>query len=331
MDAVIAWVDGNDPTHKNNRLAAMEAAGLSQAEPSNATYDTRFDDKGEIYFCIASILKYAPFIDRIYIVTADQTPAHLQDFIDEGLCPPEKIRVVSHSEIFEGYEEYLPTFNSLSIETMLWRIKNLSANFLYFNDDFFFNGPVTKDDFFDADGKLKVCGRERSVNPLLIKLSLRRLRYKMLRKGNLPAHYKTAQATSAMLAGRDRYVQLEHHPHVLNTETMKHYFSQNDAVLRRQIRPKFRDVSQFLPVGLCNHLELQANRAVLRDTRDVLYIKPTNYSETHLVELAQAEKKFACIQSLDEFPHTAISQIRSTLSAKFKGYIPSVIAHNSDA
>ncbi len=109
---------------------------------------------------------------------------------------------------------------------------------------------------------------------------------------------------------------------------MAHYFSQNDAVLRRQIRPKFRDVSQFLPVGLCNHLELQANRAVLRDTREVLYIKPTNYCEAHLVELAQAEKKFACIQSLDEFSDAAIAHIKRTLSTKFDGFIPAAVTLN---
>ncbi len=57
MDAVISWVDGNDPTHKKNRFAAMEAAGLSQAEPSNATYDTRFDDKGEITGNAGTILE----------------------------------------------------------------------------------------------------------------------------------------------------------------------------------------------------------------------------------------------------------------------------------
>ena len=325
MDAVITWVDGSDPIHQEKRNAAMKDAGYSSTTPSNATYETRFADNGEVYFNIASILKFAPFIRKIFIVTAEQTPHHLHTFAREGICSPDMLCIVPHSEIFRNYEGFLPTFNSLSIETMLWRIKGLSEDFLYLNDDFFFNGPVTENYFFDEQHRLKVCGRERSIKPLLAKLAMRRWRYWLLRKGVLPAHYKTAQAMSAALAGRKTYVQIEHHPHALNKSAFADFFEKNPLLLRQQLSHKFRSAKQFLPVGLCNHLELEAGRAVQCKTRDVLYLKPTNYSSQQLEELASTNKTVGCIQSLDEFPASAVADIWSTLGRKLEGYLPRAI------
>ena len=48
-------------------------------------------------------------------------------------------------------EKYLPTFSSHTIELNLHRIKDLSENFIYFNDDFYLNCPVKETDFF-CDG-----------------------------------------------------------------------------------------------------------------------------------------------------------------------------------
>ena len=53
-----------------------------------------------------------------------------------------KIRRVTHRELFEGFEDNLPTFNSLAIETLLWRIPDLAEQFLYFNDDVFLTAPI---------------------------------------------------------------------------------------------------------------------------------------------------------------------------------------------
>jgi len=81
-------------------------------------------------------------------VTDDQQPVLAPMSAGEDA----KIRIVDHRAIFAGYEDALPTFNSLSIETMLWRIPGLADHFLYFNDDVFLTAPVTPSDFFSADG-----------------------------------------------------------------------------------------------------------------------------------------------------------------------------------
>ena len=51
IDAVITWVDGNDPAHRARRAVFQADTDLSAAR------DTRFADNGEIYRAIASLLK----------------------------------------------------------------------------------------------------------------------------------------------------------------------------------------------------------------------------------------------------------------------------------
>jgi Stealth protein CR2, conserved region 2/Stealth protein CR1, conserved region 1 len=154
IDAVIAWVDGRDRKHRAKRKRYLADPG-GDAKPERAARDERrFSDNDEIRFCLRSIRNYAPWVRTIWLVTDDQVPAA----IDRQRAELDNIRIVDHREIFRGYEQLLPTFNSLAIETMLWRIKGLADRFLYFNDDMMLVGPVEPTDFFSNDGKVNLRG-----------------------------------------------------------------------------------------------------------------------------------------------------------------------------
>jgi hypothetical protein len=172
VDAVIAWVDGADPEHRRDietwrnapqksRLAdkwrrrstytgqfeARERAALSP-QPGLDDQASRFSDHGELRYLLRSIEANAPFIDRIFLLTNGQRPQWInQDH--------PKLRFVTHREIFPD-PSVLPTFNSSAIETNLHRIPQLSDDFIYLNDDFFFGRPVTKQDFMTGDGRYRL-------------------------------------------------------------------------------------------------------------------------------------------------------------------------------
>ena len=57
-----------------------------------------------------------------------------------------KLTVVNHKDYIP--EEYLPTFSSHPIELNLHRIKGLSEQFVYFNDDTFIINAMQPEDFF---------------------------------------------------------------------------------------------------------------------------------------------------------------------------------------
>ena len=150
VDAVITWVDGSDPAHEQKRDHYLTQARAQSQAPlhDNGTNPHRWVCSDELNFCVRSIANHAPWVRRIWIVTDSQIPV-LAPLPDEFAA---KISIVDHREIFVGHEDALPTFNSLSIETMLWRIPELSEHFLYFNDDVFLTAPVIIADFFAANG-----------------------------------------------------------------------------------------------------------------------------------------------------------------------------------
>ena len=125
IDAVITWVDGSDPRHAASMRKYGKAVSFKEDDVAGAT---RFASNGEVEWCVASIRKFAPFVRTIYIVTDNQDP-HIPD----GSIP---VKIIDHKELFKGYEEFLPVFNSISIESMTWRIPGLAEHYIEFNDDF---------------------------------------------------------------------------------------------------------------------------------------------------------------------------------------------------
>ena len=161
IDAVITWVDGDDPRHRAKRQRFGTQKHFAE---ENVAGDTRFSNLGEIFYCVASINRFAPWINKIFIVTDEQNP-NLEPFLEQhfpqGYIP---IEIVDHKTIFRGYEHYLPTFNSISIESMTWRIPGLSDKFIEFNDDFVLCAPVTPADFFAGENKLVCYAQKKSLD-----------------------------------------------------------------------------------------------------------------------------------------------------------------------
>lgn len=131
MDFVLIWVDGGDAEWQK------EKAKYSGTPVGDAA--ARFRDWGLLKYWFRGVEKFAPWVDKVHFVTCGHTPEWL------NLDHP-KINFVKHSEYIP--EKYLPTFNSHTIELNLHRIKDLSEEFVYFNDDVFLVSPAKPEDFF---------------------------------------------------------------------------------------------------------------------------------------------------------------------------------------
>ncbi|MGX6601612.1 stealth family protein [Micromonosporaceae bacterium Da 78-11] len=146
IDAVFTWVDGADPDWIERKNASLAAFGQQQIN-TIATNQSRFISRDELKYALRSIVSFAPWIRRIFLVTDDQIPPWLDD-------TDPRLTVVSHRELFGGTGE-LPTFNSHAIESRLHRIEGLAEHFIYFNDDMFLGRPVLPTAFFHANGIAK--------------------------------------------------------------------------------------------------------------------------------------------------------------------------------
>ncbi|MEM7221623.1 MAG: Stealth CR1 domain-containing protein [Pseudomonadota bacterium] len=142
IDVVYTWVDGEAPEYRAALRAYLESQG--RAEPAASLSRIRFQQHDELRYSLRSLVAYAPWIRRVYLVTNGQQPRWLNSACD-------RMTLVTHREIFPD-PSHLPTFNSFAIQLHMHRIPGLSRRFLYFNDDFLLGRPTTRDDFLTPRG-----------------------------------------------------------------------------------------------------------------------------------------------------------------------------------
>lgn len=138
IDFVITWVNGNDSEWDDIRRSYLNDEFMTNGNGAG-----RYRDWDSFRYWFRAVEKYAPWVRYIHLVTWGHVPEWLN-----VLCP--KLRIVKHSDFIP--EKFLPTFNSNSIELNMFRISELSENFVYFNDDVFLCRPVAPSEFF-IDGK----------------------------------------------------------------------------------------------------------------------------------------------------------------------------------
>lgn len=132
IDFVIPWVDGNDKEWQKEKNKYNTASAVDDRE-------IRYRDFENLKYWFRGVEKYAPWVNKIHFITW----GHLPEWLDTS---HPKINVVKHEDYIP--EEYLPTFNSTVIEMNIHRIKGLSEQFVYFNDDMFLINKTEKKDFF---------------------------------------------------------------------------------------------------------------------------------------------------------------------------------------
>ena len=304
IDIVIAWVDGADPVLQQKRLSYLKP-NKSFSHPGAA--QTRFHSLNEVTYCVLSILKFSSFVRNIFIVTDQQDP-QIDQVVNRYF--PERykdIRIVDHREIFEGFEQFLPTFNSICISNMLWRIKGLSDQFVYFNDDIFLLRPMSPSDWFVNGrpvlrGKWRVAPYER----LLWDELKEKFKHLFSSKKNMErsASFQVNQWNAARrLEFQWKYFRSGHTPLALHKPTLENYFNTNPEILKNNISFRFRNYFQFNTVALANHLEILSGNNNRAESQ-VIYIQPYKRSENYVERkfmLAEENKKFLfiCVQSLD--------------------------------
>lgn len=318
IDLVITWVDGNDPALKLKRESYLKQESIA----SGAISPTRFASNDEIYYNVASILKYVPFCRHIYIITDQQRPAFIDEFVSQSICPADKIKVIDHKDIFVGYEQLLPTFNSLTIETMLWNIPGLSDYFIALNDDFFFNQPASITDFLDSDHNIIIRGHWRKSAPLKAKLKYRKLMNKVFNTALQPK-YTVAQMLGAEVYSDNKFYEIHHYPHIVDKATLTSYLLEHRDYLNNQIKYRFRDISQFDPISLMNHLKIKAGEATLKADLNLNYLKNDRSVEKFIADLDNKSINYGCIQSMDQLSISSFEQVLNAMTKKFSSHLPS--------
>lgn len=301
IDAVITWVDGSDPAHIARRRA-RRAQVIGHPHP-NGLNPHRWGNSDELTYCLTGLANHAPWLRYVWLVTDAQMPD--LSAVPHGIL--NRLRIVDHTVIFAGYEQALPTFNSLSIEAMLWRIPELADSFLYFNDDVFLTGPLLPDDVF-RHGKPVLRGKWVDYSAL------------DQDKGSLhdPALFNHfTQITAARMAGFSpaHMWASAHVVHPMRRPLLADLFARHHDAFVASISHPFRDLTQFQPMALHNHAAIRAGSFASTVTKDYLHVRSGAERETSHQDIratlhlaTSGGSKFLCINDFPQleaaFPET---------------------------
>lgn len=132
IDFVLLWVDGSDPAWRQEAAAARHCTVEDDSE-------IRYRDWRTLRYWFRSVERYAPWVRRIHFITW----GHLPEWLD---TTNPKLHIVNHRDYIPA--EWLPTFNSNTIELNIHRIEGLAEHFVLFNDDTFLGRQSSPEAFF---------------------------------------------------------------------------------------------------------------------------------------------------------------------------------------
>lgn len=134
IDFVVPWVDNNDPEWQES--FAKYSDDLSKFADGS---EKRYRDWELFKYWFRGVEEFAPWVNKVHLVTCGHFPKWLN-------MNHKKLNFVKHEDYIP--REHLPVFSANPIEINLHRIKELSEQFVYFNDDIFLINPSKPTDFF---------------------------------------------------------------------------------------------------------------------------------------------------------------------------------------
>ena len=148
IDFVVTWLDSSDLFwQKEYSRYKGDCIKGDQSE-------SRFRDWDLFKYWFRAVEVFAPWVNKVFLVTNGKFP----DWINAN---HPKLVLVNHDDYIP--HQFLPTFNSCTIELHMNKIKGLSEHFVYFNDDCFINAPISPDYYF-REGLPCDCNEETVFN-----------------------------------------------------------------------------------------------------------------------------------------------------------------------
>jgi hypothetical protein len=231
IDIVYLWVDANDPTWLQKNIEFKES--YNELNPDNfqnltrdAIYTERYKQINELYYSILSVKKYMNWVRNIYVVVDEQKP----EWFDDLKQTMPNIHLVDIREIMEP--QYIPCYNSIAIETNIYKIPGLSEYFLYFNDDMFVGNHISKQEFIRPDGKIIVIPHHEKIKTMYKEMTAHK--YHIINmKRMLDYHF-----------GEKERTRIQHVPLLLRKSIYKEIVEKFPEEIRNNHTP-FRDKINF--------------------------------------------------------------------------------------
>lgn len=248
IDIVIPWVDGNDSKWQNEKNEVLHT--------NDEIDNERYRDWDNLKYIFRGIEKNASWVNKIYFITW----GHLPNWLN---ADNEKLVIVNHKDYIP--EKYLPTYSSHVLELNLHRIKDLSDNFIYFNDDTFIIDKLSENDFF-VNNKPKdyamltaICTEKDFLFPHVLLNNMYVINKNFNFKENIKKHFKSwfnikyglGQFRTLLLLPWKNFtgIKYSHIPSAFNKSTFFEVWNKEYEILDNTCMHKIRDftdVNQYV-------------------------------------------------------------------------------------
>lgn len=138
IDIVVPFYNDSDEKWKKVLYEYMEKEGSNDKQ---VVGEERYRDWGCFKYFFRGIEKNCKWVNKVFLIVASES--QIPEWLDRN---NPKLRIVLHEEYIP--KELLPTFETCTIEFFISRIPDLSDNYVYCNDDFFFLNEVGEHMFF---------------------------------------------------------------------------------------------------------------------------------------------------------------------------------------
>lgn len=317
IDFVILWVDGNDEKWLNEKNKYLNVKGDKNVN--------RFRDFNNLNYIFRGIEKYAPWVNKVFLVTW----GHIPKFLNVN---NEKLKVVTHDEFIP--KEYLPTFNSNVIEMNLHRIKDLSEHFVLFNDDIFILDKLKPTDFFKNGIPNDMYIEYKKKNPSKRHLTLKNnysniinkyfSKHTFLRKNFFKVFnikYGIKGNISSMLSAFDKNFNDFYLPHLTESflkSTFEKIWSLENNALNLASKNKFRadsDIGQ----GICRYFQLLSGNFNPSSSLGKYYVVKNDNTKL-MKDILSHKHKLICIN--DSTPNIDFEKAKSEINGSLEKALP---------
>lgn len=138
IDIVIPFYNDSDKVWSEILYKYMSEEGSNDRQ---VVGEERYRDWENFKYWFRGVEENCKWVNKVFLVVASES--QIPEWLDRN---NPKLRIVLHEEYIPN--ELLPTFNIMTIENYFCRIKDLSDNYVYCNDDYFFLNPTTAGMFF---------------------------------------------------------------------------------------------------------------------------------------------------------------------------------------
>ena len=224
IDYVLPWVNPNDKFWQQQHALYSDSKQVLEGVNS-----ARFRDNCTLKYVLRSIEVFAPWINNVYLILSSDSQV-------EPWMNTKNLKIVYHDQYIP--KEYLPTFNSTTIEAYLCRIPGLEEHFIYGNDDTFIAKPCQPKDFFNQKtGHVKEFYRVKNKVSGPFELSIKKSFDSVRKDGN------------GIILPEDSYVKPSHLPHPFLKSQFDDCLFNKKLVLKNsitQFRNNYKNVSQAM-------------------------------------------------------------------------------------